>query len=241
ILRNVALLIWRLLDFGRIAMLLTGLFLIGHWWSKINLPDRRLYWLSAIPLLLLGFQLPSLILIQNPLGHRYLLSVYLTLGLLIVYLLLHTDWPQKVVRFLLWGILLCQLTGHLWVYPPKVAQGWDSSLAHVPYFELRQQLIDYLDANQIPISTVGTEFPNNVSIDLVDLNGVKSRFPNKDLSRQSYIFYATVFNDFTDAELDELYQHWIKEKVWKKHQIEVILFRRPPAEKLPDHSETPSS
>lgn len=224
--RNVGILGWRFLDFGRLGLWLLLGALSWRLWINLKNKDARTILLGLLPLTLLFFQAPSLILIQNPIGHRYLMPVFLTFALWVVYLLASSSWSQKMIRWIGVSLLLLLWSGHLWVYPAKIAQGWDSSLAHVPYFELRQKMIDYLAEAKIPLETVGTEFPNNVPLYLVDLNNEKSEFAYKDLINQQYIFYANVFNDFSDAELEELKTNWVKEKEFSKMQIQVILYRK---------------
>ena len=43
------------------------------------------------------------------------------------------------------------ISGNLWIYPRNIAQGWDATLAHVPYYNLRIEAINYLDKNNIEI------------------------------------------------------------------------------------------
>ena len=45
------------------------------------------------------------------------------------------------------------------MYPNKIAQGWDASLAHLPFYSLQLEMNDYLDANEIPYHEVGAAFP----------------------------------------------------------------------------------
>ena len=227
VLRNAGILFWRLIDFGRLGFWLVLPFLLGTMLGAFLKKDLRMKVLVLIPFLLLFFLAPSLLLIQNPIGHRYLMPVMLGFALLVVYTIEQKKGWKKIKKGLLWTLLIFQLSGHFWIYPEGIAQGWDASLAHVPYFDLRQKMIDYLEEENIPLENIGTEFPNNVALSLVDLGPSKQAFANKQFSDQSYMFYSTVFNDFSDEEIARLQKDWIKVKEFQKNRIKVILYRKP--------------
>ena len=73
-------------------------------------------------------------------------------------------------------IFLTLLTGNLWVYPKKIAQGWDATLGHIPYHSLRIEAIDYLNNQKIDITNVASFFPNNTALDNVDFSEDKRAF-----------------------------------------------------------------
>ena len=61
------------------------------------------------------------------------------------------------------------LSGNFWVYPQPISTGWDSTLAHLPYYKLRNEMLQYIDNQGIKCSDVGTAFPNWRPSKLVDL------------------------------------------------------------------------
>jgi hypothetical protein len=225
ILRNIALLIWRLFDFGRVAVWLVLAGTLGAYYlRKQQLPPHtwRLASFFLVPLIIF-----SLVLLPytNPVGHRYYLVVYLFVALLVCYLLanLRGKFPRKAAfGFMLVGLL----SGPFWVYPDKVAKGWDASLAHVPYFELRRNAIEYLDKTGIPVPEVGSDFPNLYPIGITDLSEDTRSFKSKDLQTDRYILYSNVYNGFTDEELLALQTEWEVVKTWKKGRVRMILYRR---------------
>ncbi|MEM9822559.1 MAG: hypothetical protein AAF985_15870 [Bacteroidota bacterium] len=225
--RNIGILAWRLIDFGRIGFWLVLPFLAGLILRRLWQGESKMRLLLALPLLLLCFQAPSLLLIQNPIAHRYLMPVLLCFTLLIVYAIHQKKAWEKWKKGLLWGLLLVQLSGHFWIYPEGVAQGWDASLAHVPYFELRQKMIDYLEEEGIPLESVGTEFPNNVALTYVDLSPSVAAFASKNFAEQTYLFYSNVFNDFSDEELKMLREDWEQVVEFEQNRIKVSLHRKP--------------
>jgi hypothetical protein len=98
---------------------------------------------------------------------------------------------------------LCLVGGNFIVYPDKIAKGWDSTLAHLPYYKLRHQAIDYLDKEHIDFEQVQSFFPNLASIDQIDLNGDDRSFHYYE-GKGKYIFYSNIFN-VTDQEYDEIH------------------------------------
>ena len=94
------------------------------------------------------------------------------------------------------------LLGNFIVYPDKFAQGWESSLAHVPYWDLRQNAIKYMRSNGIPISKTASFFPNTLSINHIDLNSDSRKFI-KFSGVEEYTFYSNVYN-LSDSELETL-------------------------------------
>ena len=224
--KNVAVLGWRMLDFGRLGewLVVIGLFLYFY---------KNKLWPNGKTKLLIGFLVcffviygPLLIMGNNPIGHRYLLPAFLLFSLLCCQLLLATKWSNITKKGALLFILLMHIGGHFWVYPPHIAQGWESSLAHWPYFELRQEAIDYLDEQAIPLEVVGTEFPNIGGIHFIDLNHRQDGMVEKNMHTDPHILYTNVFNDFSEEELRILRTHWQVVKHWEKGQVFFTLYKK---------------
>ena len=212
IIRNAGILAWRLLDFGRIGVwlaLLAGL--IGANWRTL-FRDEKIRDLVLLAFSFLIAFAPAFLLISNPVAHRYLMPLYFLVALLAAYLL-KTKYGHKPL--LKWGLLLVvliQVSGHFWVYPRRIAQGWDASYAYLPYFKLREKMINYIDSQAIPWEKIGTEFPNIGPMKYIDLNDQEAGFVAKNLDTQSYILYSNVFNDFSDEELNRLESEWLAEQ-----------------------------
>ena len=104
----------------------------------------------------------------------------------------------KIALVLFW--LVAITTGNLWIYPEKISQGWDSTLAHLPYYKIRKQALEYLDKQGIDFSKVQSFFPNNSSINDFDLNNDNRQFADFNNSSK-YVFYSNVFN-VSDEDYD---------------------------------------
>ncbi|QHL88124.1 hypothetical protein GU926_12050 [Nibribacter ruber] len=221
--RNIGILIWRLIDFGRILLWITALVLLWQMRRKLPLDVKELILLLLVPFLTLGL---ILVWFTNPIAHRYWLVVYVFLGLLTARLLLLLKNPQPR-----WGVTallaLSLVSGHFWVYPQRIAKGWDATLAHLPYYELRKEMLHYLNQRQIPWQQVGSDFPNLASPAATDLTTDTRTLAPKDLSTQTYILYSNVFNGFTDQELASLNSDgWQVIKELRRGQVYMRLYQK---------------
>ncbi len=226
-LKNIALLCWRFLDFGRIFIIFTifyNLFHIVKNKSSLSAPIT-LKQLIIINLLALFILCPTLLIYKGLLGHRYLLPIYFLQLLLCSYLIFnHT--AKNQIKWFYSLVFIGLLTGNLWIYPKKIAQGWDSTLAHLPYYELREKMMYYIQEQSIPIEEIGTRFPEIGRLKYKDLSTMEQGMMSADLKKDKYILYATIMNDFTDEEIDILEKEWNIKKIFKKNRIEIILYER---------------
>ncbi len=236
--KNIGLLGWRLLDFGRLFLLGALIWFLFKWnkfyalknpppsplqRGKSILQTKSLFALIIIMSLLLT---PSLLLHKGLMSHRYLLPITLSITLFF-YHLWFTFITKKKTRQLVFSIaFLGMLTGNLWVYPKHIAQGWDATLAHVPYYELRNQMIQYIQKEKIPLHEIGTVFPNIGPFEIYDLQGQTTGFVKKDLAKNKYFFYSVVYNDVSDEELQELARNWTVLKAYKTGNISVVLYEK---------------
>ncbi|MBP6183406.1 MAG: hypothetical protein KA479_00595 [Saprospiraceae bacterium] len=213
--RQIIVFFWRLVDHG-----------FGFLWLGLGflmVKAGKLCWRKPEThfLLTMIFLFASLAIGFSALNmHRYLLPVFL--GATILFFTLSVDY-----RLLRWLILAGLFSGNLWIYPDRIAQGWDATLAWLPWTHHRQIVLNKMTQDLIPPGQVASAFPNLGPLDELDLSGNTSSFlPLNQLQRAPYFFYSTVFNDLTDKELALL-------KTWPKiHQsgtwpIQVILYKNP--------------
>lgn len=224
--KNILILYWRFLDFGRIFVIFIIFYFLTYFIKKNSLRESNLLkQLIVINLLAIFILCPTLLIYKGLLGHRYLLPIYFLHLLLCCYLIFrHTRKNQ--IKWLYSLAFIGLLTGNLWIYPKKIAQGWDSTLAHLPYYELREQIMSYIQEEGILIEEIGTRFPEIGALKYKDLSKVEKGMTNANLKKDKYIFYATIMNDFTDSEIDTLEYEWRIKKKLKKNRIEVILYER---------------
>jgi hypothetical protein len=224
--KNGAILVWRLLDFGRIFLWVVLLFIGFSRFRNKEKVDFKTQQLLVLFSTLIFFLTPALIIHKMLLGHRYLLPIFLIIDFIAVYFIFKyvkkREWKITLFTICFLGLSL----GNLWVYPKKISQGWDSTLAHLPYYELRNDLINFIEKEKIPFEEIGSAFPNLLSLKYIDLKNEEKHFEEKDLSQQEYIFYSNIYNDFTDEEIDDLEQNWKVVKEYQRLNICVILYQK---------------
>jgi hypothetical protein len=228
--KNCAIVIWRMLDFGHVFVWIIVFPLALPLVRKsrrarapLNGQFRDLLFLLVTTVIL---TLPAMLIYKILSGHRYLILFYYFLSLLAAWLLFSTPGPVNQRKWLAVIIIAGLLSGNFWVYPDKIAKGWDSSLAHLPYHHLRHEMRLYIDQHHIPVSETGSRTPNTTKFDAIELNGDQRAFPWADLSKDKYVFYSNIFNVFTDEEIDELKTRWLVEKEYRCLQVRVTLYKR---------------
>ncbi|MGH1432901.1 MAG: hypothetical protein ACRBG0_00425 [Lewinella sp.] len=222
IIKQAAIVAWRILDFGRIFVVIA---LMLSWWQTgwvWNKSIRR----AAILLLIMGITLALPVLVSPGLSqHRYLLPVYLMVAylfLLVIKEVQNKTWATAMVIV----VLLGQVSGHFWVYPDQMAQGWDASLAHKPYFEAKKAGLAYLQQEKIPLSAVGTAFPEVGEQHLRMLNNMKEGLVSYDLDQLQYIWYTNIMNDLSDEELLTLQTSWTPVFTFRKRGVHLEIYHR---------------
>lgn len=199
ILFNTGILIWRILDFGRVGIwMVFGVLLIIYRKDVFRRAETR--FLLFIFLTLLLFLSANMLWAKNLLGHRYLLPVYISFSLLCARILFTQPINGKLRIALIAFWLISVTTGNLWIYPEKTAQGWDSTLGHLPYYKVRHKTIEYMDNLDISHTEVQSFFPNNQIIDDIDLNNDHRYFADFN-NLSEYVIYSNVFN-ISDEEHD---------------------------------------
>jgi hypothetical protein len=232
-LRNAGLIAWRILDFGRLVLWLPGLALMWTQRHRLAADQRQaaMLILFVAPLLVHGlFFLPF----SNPIAHRYLLVVLVLALPWFAWRLVLLDGNRRRLALIMLVAMLG--FGHRWIYPDKTAQGWDASLAHLPYFSLLDQAW-----KDIPEpGRVATEFPLYKPLQAIRPGSVQQRESFRkaegDWLGSEFILYSNIINDIPDATYDVVTQTWPLEREWTQGKVFLRLYRRPghPPMELPE-------
>lgn len=222
---NIGTLGFRLLDFGRVGIWLTLLILIAVYRKKL-LENAQTKMLLFFGLLMLVLFPANMLWAKNLLGHRYLIPVFLVIALLCAHILF-SDYVSKKLRIglsVLWIVVL--LSGNFWIYPDKIAKGWDATLAHLPFYKLRTEAIAYLNRENIDLGEVKSFFPNAVSFNYIDLNNDPRQFGNFDGTNE-YVFYSNIFN-IPDTDYDLIMTKYKLLKRFDNRGIYVGIYKKLP-------------
>jgi hypothetical protein len=220
---NIGVLGWRLIDFGRIGIWIVFAIL----WMKYK---RRLFkhsdtrFLMLIFMVLLVFLPLNMIWAKNLLGHRYLLPIFIAFALLSAHILFTLEMNKKIRAALVGIWLMALITGNFWVYPEKISQGWDATLAHLPYYKIRHQAMDYADRQNIGFGNVQSFFPNVAVVDDIDLNKDYRQLMhfNNDLE---YVLYSNVFN-ISDEAYNLITSEYVMVKQFKQGRIYFNVYKK---------------
>jgi hypothetical protein len=225
--RNIFLVGWRLIDFGRLFLwIVAGYFLILILQKKLKI-DRNIRLLLFLFVFSLIVSMPAMLIYKVLSSHRYIIPVFIVFATLVAYFILEKLPNKKLSKILYVILIIGLLSGNFWVYPDTIAKGWDATLAHVPYYKLRKEMIRYIDEQKIPFDKVGSDVPNLSKLKFVDLSTDERAFVVKDLRVNHYIFYSNVYNNFTDEEIKELKEKWIQVMEFKMLQVRVTLYKSP--------------
>ena len=227
LIKNIAVLGWRVLDFGRIFLLAPLLYLAYRYTHKS--PDKTVLHLFLLLVLLALIISPILIAHKGLVLHRYLLPIFVMMHLSFWYLLMQSDLAPQIKKYTLAVVLAGLFMGNFWVYPKKISQGWDATLGHVPYYHLRDKMNKYIVQNNITLDRVGTAFPNIGMMRNFDPSDSSEGMGEYNMDKDAYIFYSNVYNDFSDEEIDILESDkWSIEEEYHFYPVCVILYKKEP-------------
>lgn len=223
-LRNVLVFGFRMADMGFIFVwLLFGLPLIQAGRKKLPLSKRtRELLLLAILCFLVSVLLQFFY--KYSLLHRYLLP-FISIVILVFCSL--ADERVTTRKFqIAWALsLIGLLSGNLWVYPDSVAKGWDATLAHLPYYELRKKALHSLKERDIPPGEVFASFPYVRNRKCIDLSQDTTSFSKLPMENAPYVLYSNISNDFSDDQLKTLKRDWKPIEQFGNWPVRFILYR----------------
>ncbi len=224
-LKNLIVIARNMLDYGRVFLWFGIVIFASIQFKSKELCNTKQTLAASI--FLVPFVLIALIFgtASNPVGHRYLLVFYV-LAILLFSVLLQRYWDDKFSKLLLIFACIGTFTGNLWVYPETIAQGWDSTLGHINYFEIRREAYNFVKTEQIPKNQIGAGFTMQQQTKFIDLQPGYGDFGRKDkgIDNYNYILYSNIINDFSDDEIDQLNKNWILKKQWRKNGVFIKLF-----------------
>lgn len=221
-LRQTLIVGWRLVDFGHVFLWLGAAFL---WWQSNKKMERQQQKaLGLLATMALVLALPAL-LSPGLAQHRYLLPVQLALlyfVLLFLATLRYTGLHKRVITLLLIGVC----SGHLWVYPANVSQGWDVSLLHKVFFIQDFKKKNFVNEESILTSEIGSHFPFLGPEHYRYLNNNRKSMLPVQLDEQRYIYYSNISNDFSDQDLETLQKEWVVRFQSELLGVRTIIYER---------------
>jgi hypothetical protein len=225
-LRNIVIFVWRLVDFGKLFFWLPMVFFIGSFRRRFS-EDKKFRDLSILLIMSILATAPGMLFYKVLASHRYLIPVYTLAICLSMYLVFHSNLKQKTIRIIYAVVFIGILSGYFWIYPDNIAKGWDATVAHLPFHSLKMKMVEYMEENNIEFDEVGSGIPNTYELKYTNLVKDERKFHQRNFSKDKYIFYTNIINDFSDEELYVLKNKWIPVKEYKYLQVKVILYKNP--------------
>ena len=224
---NVGLMGWRLLDFGRVVWVTIGGALMVNGMRSTGIPST-LSNLGRYEKLLAVFFLVFLLMtttFAGLTGHRYYLPIILIALFGVLRGISESTWSLRVKRGVLVAIFLSQLLSHLIVYPRDIAQGWDGSLAYVPFQTLVSEMEDDLLDEAFDCSQVGTFFPLRGDRKYRVLEDVDCIYKSANVGADRYIVTSNVMNEVSPEDYSDLEDQYDRVRQWESRGVSLVLHR----------------
>ena len=220
--------LWKNLDMGRVALWMTlGYFFLYNIKKIKSIQHKEIIRNLCVPFFVLAF---FMILIKNPIGHKYFLVVCSMLIIATCYFIQHIE-KQNIRRLLFIMLATCLIAGNFIIYPQRYGNAWDSSLKIIPYFEMEHRMRHYTNMNHIAPETIGTQFPLTNDFHNSTLNNDPNK-PYSDIETNSinnfaYFLYSNIINSGRMDDLETIKKNWFVEKEIKSGMVELILYKNP--------------
>ena len=183
--------------------------------------------LGLLFVLLTGLYVLFIFISQMPFSSRYFMPQFFLLTVVVLYIVtLITDFKRiRKIRLIFVLALLFELTGNLWVYPNRIAKSWDGTLAHLPYYGLRDECLNYVDRQGINYNDITGGFCLYGDRRFLDLKQEKEVINSG--TNHKYFIYSNVSN-VEDSFVDSLNNtaYWQPLKRFDKGFVTVVLYKR---------------
>lgn len=190
--KNIVIVAHRLLDYGQFSIWIGLIVILIFNWKQFiftNFNKKLFYFLFFPTILLSVLSLP----INNPIGHRYFLISQITAVLIFIKVISEFNLKKSVQKLVFVLTFFCLASGSFWIYPNSIAQGWDSTLAHVPFFDLQKEMTHYINENQINYEDIFVEFPYS-SDEFTQLKSNIQNYNYTDFKNAKYIITSNIIN-----------------------------------------------
>lgn len=196
IVKNILVIGRNVLDNGRFVFwIINAFFILIYLFSKNKINDLKSN-IYVVLIIVLVVHVLFFIPFTNPIGHRYLMLIYI-IG---IWVFVGSIFELKKWKIALLFGALNYILGHFIVYPIPISNGWDSSLAYLNGISLQQSIRLEMDNNKINPNEVFTKFPLAFSQKDLYLIGDTSHFETKNIYKVKYVISSNISNDFQEFE-----------------------------------------
>ncbi len=173
---------------------------------------------------LISIYLIFIFITQMPFSARYFMPFFLLLSIITLKSLIF-KLSHKSTIYLFALILFVELTGNFWIYPEKIAKSWDTTLAHVPYYSLRNECFNYIEENKINYNDISAGFCLYGNRKVIELTGNETHIGSE--PDRNYYIYSNISNveDSFALELKDNAK-WKEIKRFEKSFVFISIYER---------------
>lgn len=209
-------------DYGIVALSLLFCFALATIrQAEISVEVRKILLTTILVFLALA---TSILLFSNPVGHRYFMTIHVGMLLLIV-----AQWSYIRAQKL-WIVILTTafISGHFWLYPVEISNGWDVTLKYISYEQNRKSFFKYLSENNIPPEEIASAFPLFCSQQQTNLTSGERL---KDISEteilgNKYVAYSAICNDMRGLHTPAISRHYFLVQIFGEEKSAIFLYSR---------------
>jgi len=229
ILKNIASVVRNFIDYGRIIILVLTFYLLYKYLEINSLRASVSVFKLTISILVFSIGMSLFfIFFTNPIGHRYYMISYILIVLLLLFLINDLKLGGYNLKKLNIVIVIAFVTGHFWIYPSTISQGWDSSLAYLKYFKLRDKVELYIEDNNLNKNEIGTNLPlNRMQYSDLDFTINASNYSKLDLCLNKYVLLSNIENETSDEAIRTIFKNWILVKKYNNLGVYISLYKKP--------------
>ena len=216
--------ILRSVEYGRFVIWILAFFFIFILITQKRKLSSTEKMLGLFVLLLNGLYFLFIFISQMPFSGRYFAPQFFALTILVL-LFVVKYFDFKKIKIIFAVILVFTLSGHFWIYPEKIAKPWDTTLSHLPYYELRKECFEYIDKNNLDYNDLSAGFCLSGNRSFIELSHNEKVVENIDMNKR-YFIYSNISN-LQDEYIDELKDStkWKAVKTFRKFPVFITIYQ----------------
>lgn len=227
--KNFVFCVWLLIDNGFIYYWIIVALLIFKFYNKISYPTKAILILLII---ISACNTALFSIMSKAIAHRYFFSSYILL--LIIFGIMILNYLQNnFYRYIFFSFAIAlNIFWCYYVWPDRIPKSWDSTIAYMPYFQIKETAFDYINKNlSNQKDSIYGVFPLTESISCTKLKPEnKSDIIIKDITETNfdscqYILYSNICTAYTDAQLMKLNTNYTKIYTLYKGALHIDLYK----------------
>lgn len=223
IIKHLAEFVLRSVENGRIIIWVAGIYVAAISLKRKTKLSNEFKALLLFFILLTGLYLLFVFITQMPFSGRYFMPQFFLLTVLTL-LGLDKIYSEKKMKIALIVILCFELTGNLWIYPDRMAKSWDGTLAHLPYYELREECFDFIDQQKLDYHHISAGFCLYGNRGFIELKNEGKRVGTDE--NCGYYLFSNISN-VGDSFAGDLRNpsHWVPVKKFEKGLVYITIYK----------------